>query len=145
MNAFSSSVQCRNPNDDAEDVFLPQSDRLQILSPEEYELPWGLSRFTQDDRDLFFALNPREELVLKRLRTPRTTLHFLLQLSYFLARQRFFRFEIEAVQNDLAYPRRRSGFLVPVMTLQCRRWRPVRKHPLGRGRPSGLEQGYHRQ
>jgi len=57
---------------DAEDVFLPQSDRLQILSREEYELLWGLPRFTQDERDLFFALNPREERVLKGLRTPRT-------------------------------------------------------------------------
>ena len=46
-----------------EDVF-PQSDRLQILSPEEYELLWGLPRFSEADRDLFFTLNQREEQTL---------------------------------------------------------------------------------
>jgi len=37
--------------DNSEDIFLPQSDRLQILSPEEYELLWGVPRFSQYDRD----------------------------------------------------------------------------------------------
>jgi hypothetical protein len=36
------------PDDSAGDV-LPQSDRLQILSPEEYELLWGFPRFTPID------------------------------------------------------------------------------------------------
>ncbi|MEM6485384.1 MAG: hypothetical protein AAF662_10420 [Pseudomonadota bacterium] len=37
------------------DESLPQSDRLQILSPEEYELLWGFPRFSQSDRDLFLV------------------------------------------------------------------------------------------
>jgi hypothetical protein len=44
------------PADDSAGEALPQSDRLQILSPEEYELLWGFPRFTQSDRDLFFTL-----------------------------------------------------------------------------------------
>ena len=96
-----------------EDVF-PQSDRLQILSPEEYELLWGLPRFSEADRDLFFTLNQREEQTLGRLRTPRTKLHFLLQLGYFRARQRIFRLDVETVRDDLAYVSRRylDGVLI---------------------------------
>ena len=59
--------------DSNEDIFLPQSERLQILSPEEFELLWGLPRFSRADRDLFFTLNRREEETLARLRTPRTS------------------------------------------------------------------------
>ena len=96
-----------------EDVF-PQSDRLQILSPEEYELLWGLPRFSQADRELFFTLNQREEQTLGRLRTPRTKLHFLLQIGYFRARQRIFRLDVETVRDDLAYVSRRylDGVLI---------------------------------
>jgi TnpA family transposase len=89
-----------------EDVF-PQSDRLQILSPEEYELLWGLPHFSEAERGLFFTLNQREGQTLGRLRTPRTKLHFLLQLGYFRARQRFFRLDVETVRDDLAYVSRR--------------------------------------
>ncbi len=56
--------------DFADDDILPQSDRLQILSPEEYELLWGSPRFSLADRDLFFSLNRRDEQTLARLRTP---------------------------------------------------------------------------
>ncbi len=79
-----------DPYDNTEDIFLPQRERLQILSAEEYELLWGLPRFSHADRDLFFTLNRREEEMLARLRTTRTKLHFLLQLGYFRVRQRFF-------------------------------------------------------
>lgn len=96
-----------DPVDTNEDIFLPQSDRLQILSPEEYELLWGVPRFSQYDRDLFFALTAREHHTLGRLRTVRTRVHFLLQLGYFRARQRFFRVEAESVRDDIEYLSRR--------------------------------------
>ena len=94
------------PDDSAGDA-LPQSDRLQILSPEEYELIWGFPRFTQSDRDLFFTLTAPEREAVERCRSVRTKLHFLLHLGYFRARQRFFRFELPAVRNDADYLRRR--------------------------------------
>jgi len=95
------------PIDSKEDIFLPQSDRLQILSAEEYEQLWGLPRFSQYDRDLFFSLTAQELEILDRLRTHRTKAHFLLQLGYFRARQRFFRFEMTTVRDDLEYLGRR--------------------------------------
>ncbi len=96
-----------DPFEFADNDVLPQSDRLQILSPEEYELLWGMPRFSQYDRDLFFSLNRRDEQALARLRTPRTKLHFMLQLGYFRARQRFFRPDVESASDDLAYLSRR--------------------------------------
>jgi hypothetical protein len=78
------------PWDWGSDEVLPRSDRLRILSPEEYELLWGHPRFSDDGRALFFELNPQEQTLLGRLRTARTKAHFLLQLGYFRACQRFF-------------------------------------------------------
>ena len=53
------------PLDGPDDDSFPQSDRLQILSREEYELLWGFPRFTQSDRDLFFTLTAPEREVLE--------------------------------------------------------------------------------
>ena len=96
-----------DPIDSNEDSFSPQSDRLQILSPEEYELLWGVPQFSQYDRDLLFTLAAPEQHALARLRTIRTKAHFLLQLGYFRARQRFFRVEVQSVRDDIEYLSRR--------------------------------------
>ncbi len=53
-----------------DDELPPERERLQILSPEEYELFWRMPRFSAADRDLFFDLSPREEALLAHLRTP---------------------------------------------------------------------------
>ena len=84
----------------SEELF-PQSERLQALSPEEYELLWGQPVFSDSDRDLFFQLNSREQKFLGQLRTPRTKANFLLQLGYFRARQRFFPLDLALVADDL--------------------------------------------
>jgi hypothetical protein len=42
--------------DPLEPDLLLQSNRLQILSSEEYEALWGLPRFTPAERDIFFSL-----------------------------------------------------------------------------------------
>jgi hypothetical protein len=94
--------------DDHDGDSLPQSgDRVQILSYEEYELLWGFPRFTQSERDLFFTLTAAEREALEQRRSLRTKIHFLLHLGYFRARQRFFRFELPGVRDDVAYLRRR--------------------------------------
>lgn len=93
--------------DALDDDILRQSNRLQILSPEEYDALWGLPRFTHADRDIFFSLTAPERDAVGKLRTPRTKVHFLLQLGYFRARQRVFRFEMANVRDDVDYLRRR--------------------------------------
>ena len=86
---------------------LLQSNRLQILSPEEYEALWGLPRFTPAERDIFFSVTARERDAMDKLRTTRTKLHFLLQLGYFRARQCVFRFDLADVRDDVSYLRQR--------------------------------------
>ena len=88
---------------DEDDFGIPVSDRLQILTPEEYELLWGLPRLTATERDLYFSLTPREQAVFERVRTPRTRIHFLLMLGYFKARQRFFVVDTDVMSDDVAF------------------------------------------
>ena len=78
-------------NFDDDDILIPHSDRLRILTPEEYELLLGGAQFSSCDREVFFGTTPREHSALARLRTPRSKAQFLLQLGYFRARQRFFK------------------------------------------------------
>lgn len=68
---------------------------------------WGLPRFSQYNRDLFFSLTAPELEILDRLRSHRTNAHFLLQLGYFVPDSVFFRFEMSTVRDDLEYLRRR--------------------------------------
>ncbi len=93
--------------EDATNKTLPISDRLQILSPEEYELLWGFPRFTQNDRDQYFTLTESEQAAADQCRSVRTKIHFQLHLGYFRARQRFFQLEMPAIRDDLAYLLRR--------------------------------------
>jgi hypothetical protein len=43
--------------------------KLEIQSPEKYELLWGFARFTTSDQQLFFTITPRERAVFERLRS----------------------------------------------------------------------------
>ena len=61
-----------DPIDNSGDIFLPQSDRLQIFPSVEYELLWRLPRFSQYDRDLFITMAMQERHALARIRTLRT-------------------------------------------------------------------------
>lgn len=54
---------------DAIEDLLLQGDRLQILTPKEYEHLWGLPQFTASEQEFFFALTPREQSAYDRLRS----------------------------------------------------------------------------
>ena len=97
---------------------LPQSERLQALSSEEYALLWGQPVFSNSDRDLFFQLNSREQQFLGQLRTVRTKDHFLLQLGYFRARQRFFPLDLPLVTDDLDHLRDRYLDGAPILSFR---------------------------
>jgi len=88
-----------DPFDNNEDISLPQSDRLQILSPVEYELLSDASRFSQYGRILFFTLASPERHSLGSLKTAHTKANFLLQLGYFRSRQRFFEWSCRALST----------------------------------------------
>lgn len=78
------------------------SHRLAILSSEEIEELYGLPRFTDEDRRLYFDLSP-PELAAIEARTASVAVYLALELGYFKAKRQFFAFEQETVADDLGY------------------------------------------
>lgn len=78
------------------------SHRLAILTPEEIDDLYGLPRFSDDDRQLYFELNPAEYAAV-RARTTSVGVHLALELGYFKAKRQFFSFESSEVTDDLRY------------------------------------------
>ena len=66
--------------------------RLKILSPEEIEALYGRPRFSEEEREQYFALIPAEKEVLDGLGSIPSQISFILHLGYFKARRLFFVF-----------------------------------------------------
>ena len=85
---------------------MPQTDdkeHLKILSPAEIDALYGLPRFTQDEREQYFTLTPAERAALEGLGSQKSRLYCVLQMGYFKARHRFFRFRTGEVEADANY------------------------------------------
>lgn len=76
------------------------SHRLSILSAEDIEDLYGLPRFTDDDRHLFFGLSLPERKAVDT-HTPSVAVHLILQLGYFKAKRQFFNYTLENAAYDL--------------------------------------------
>lgn len=83
------------------------SRRLSILTAREIDDLYGLPRFTEDDRHLYFDLSAAERTAVGAVRTASSAIHLVLQLGYFKAKQQFFVYAREAVLDDLEHIRRR--------------------------------------
>jgi hypothetical protein len=84
------------------------SRRLSILSAQEvdelYGLElYGLPRFTEDDRSLYFDLGPAERELVAGVFTFSVAVHLVLQLGYFKAKRQFFVYSLDSVKGDVAY------------------------------------------
>lgn len=77
--------------------------RLYLLSEAEIEEIYDRPIFNQEEQSLYFELNQNELNALEQLESIKTRLHFILQIGYFKAKQRFFKFRFEDVQNDVTY------------------------------------------
>ena len=93
--------------------------RLRILSDDDIEGLYGRPRFTQEERNEFFALPAQEKAALEQLHSLKSKAFFILQLGYFKARHMFFIlawFKIlgfSSNSTDRPVPRRWSFFLSP--------------------------------
>ena len=81
--------------------------RLRILSDSEIDALYGRPRFTQEERDEYFSLAPAEKETLKQLRFINARINFILQLGYFKARNMFFVFDAQEVEEDIRFIRGR--------------------------------------
>ena len=76
--------------------------RLTILTQKELQALYGLPQFTDEERDAYFALDPREKQALDDYRTFTAKTYFILQLGYFKAKKQFFVFTLQTVSDDVA-------------------------------------------
>jgi hypothetical protein len=81
--------------------------RLGILHHDEIDALYGRPRFTQKERDEYFALSVEEKSVLKQLHSLKSKAFFIIQLGYFKARHMFFVFDFSDAKEDAAYIRQR--------------------------------------
>jgi TnpA family transposase len=79
------------------------SRRLLILSAREIEALYGLPRFTEADRALYFEWSPAEQEAIDAVHTFSAALHLALQLGHFKAKAQFFVYEWEAVLDDIRH------------------------------------------
>jgi hypothetical protein len=77
--------------------------RLSILTAQEVDDLYGLPRFTDQDRQLYFDLSVPEHAAVTAVHTASVCVHLILQLGYFKAKRQFFIYEQEAVLEDLHY------------------------------------------
>ena len=66
------------------------SRRLSILTKSEIDDLYGLPRFSDDDRSLFFDLSAVEQKAVDAVHTCSSAVHLILQIGYFKAKQQFF-------------------------------------------------------
>ena len=79
-----------------------RSHRLEILTASEIDDLFGLPRFNQEDRRLYFDLSDVEQTAAAAYHFA-VAVHFVLQLGYFKAKQQFFLYELETVMDDLRH------------------------------------------
>lgn len=80
-----------------------ESHRLSILNDDEIEDLYGLPRFTDEDRHLYFDLSPAEKAAAGAIRTASVAAHLILELGYFKAKRQFFSFEPADIEEDLRF------------------------------------------
>jgi hypothetical protein len=81
----------------------PTSRRLSVLTQREIDDLYGLPRFTEEDRQLYFDLSAAEEARVHAMHTDSAKAHFILQLGYFKAKRQFFVYTNDAVREDLRH------------------------------------------
>ena len=81
--------------------------RLSILTAQEVDDLYGLPRFIEDDRRLYFDLSPVELALVHGVYTISVAVHLVLHLGYFKAKRQFFVYALEMVADDLEHILRR--------------------------------------
>jgi Domain of unknown function (DUF4158) len=81
--------------------------RLTILTAKETQALYGLPQFTDEERDVYFSVDPLEKQQLDQLRSITASVYFMLQLGYFKAKKQFFLFDLQEVSDEVVYILRR--------------------------------------
>jgi len=87
----------------SEQIPVSRNRRLKILEQNEIDEIYGLPRFSDDEREQYFALTSLEMATLDELHSVKSKIVFILQLGYFKARSMFFLFDSMDVAIDMQY------------------------------------------
>ena len=79
------------------------SRRLAILTVREINELYGLPRFTDEERCIYFDLSPAERGAVDAVHTDAAAVHMVLQLGYFKAKRQFFIYEPGTVCDDIRH------------------------------------------
>ena len=80
------------------------NERLSILTHSERKIIYDLPEFTNQERKLYFDLEKIEEdIISNQLKSINSKIYFILQLGYFKACYRFFKFSVDEVIEDIEY------------------------------------------
>ncbi len=83
------------------------SRRLSILTTQEIDDLFGLPRFTEEDRQVYFDLSPAEHNLVDSVFTISVAVHLVLQLGYFKAKRQFYAYSVDEVTEDVEHILRR--------------------------------------
>ena len=80
----------------------PESKRLKILNEDEVKILYARPKFNHEERLRYFTLSAEEAAVFKGWPV-RSRAYGILQIGQFKARQQFFPFDREAIEDDLRF------------------------------------------
>ena len=83
------------------------SRRLSILTVQEIDDLFGVPRFMEEERHIYFDMSPAERDLVDSVHTISVAVHLILQIGYFKAKRQFFIYAREAVTGDLEHILRR--------------------------------------
>jgi len=92
------------------------STRITILSADKIEDLYGLPRFSEEERGVYFAMDPAEQSIALSNRSLESKLMFILQLGYFKAKKLFFSPSYDDIREDIQFIGNRyfAGISLPV-------------------------------
>ena len=76
---------------------------IHLLTDAEIEVLYSRPTFNDAERDYYFALTDCEHQLLSQCGNLKSKLYFILHLGYFRASKQFYKFSIEAAQDDVTY------------------------------------------
>src|SRR5205823_5941585 len=74
-----------------------------ILTPKDLQAVYGLPQLTDEERQVYFTLDPQEKQTLNEYRTITARVYFILQLGYFKAKKQFFVFGLQEFGDDVLF------------------------------------------
>jgi hypothetical protein len=82
---------------------MDRKNRITLLSDAEVDELYNLPNFNDKDMEFFFALSNSDHLLIKKYKTIKLKIYFILQLGYFRATQKFYNFKLEDLSTEVLY------------------------------------------